>query len=88
MNYELKGEFFTMAENFEKELKVKMEKLASFSPKSDFVFNYLVLVDEIMASYEESYIEALDRDDVTEAKKIAEEIGSHIDVQISSMLGK
>ena len=77
-----------MAYQFEKNLKNQMENLASFSPESDFVYNYLVFVDEIMNSYE-SYIDALDRADVTEAKKISEEISSHIELQISSgMLGK
>lgn len=77
-----------MAYQFEKNLKNQMENLASFSPESDFVYNYLVFVDEIMNSYE-SYIDALDRADVTEAKKISEEISSHIELQIfSGMLGK
>lgn len=77
-----------MAYQFEKNLKNQMENLASFSPESDFVYNYLVFVDEIMNSYE-SYIDALDRADVTEAKKISEEISSYIELQISSgMLGK
>lgn len=77
-----------MAYEFEKKFNKKMENLARFSPESDFVYNYLVFVAEIMNSYE-SYIDALDSDDVTKAQKISEEISSHIDVQISSgMLGK